>query len=75
MKAIAILLLLLVSTACATKTVYIEQEQWSFQKTELPETVTVRVHNDDVDVYTAYIDYLRDLISFHNEQIDNYLNN
>lgn len=73
MKAI-ILLLLIGSFGCSTteKLVYIEPKPFIFQDLPQPSTQAIRVHNDDAELYEAYIDKLREVIEFGNSQIRDY---
>lgn len=72
----ALLLLSASLAACSTteRLVYIEPQPYVFQKvTQQPER-TIRVYNDDADLYRAYIDKFREQIDFMNQQVDDYTN-
>ena len=68
-----ILLLLLFSGCSLTpETIYVKEAPYQFQKVQQPKKRTIRVYNDDKKLYNAYITKFRDIIDFHNQQIDNY---
>ena len=73
---IASLLVIIISLlqGCSTKTeyVYIKPKPFKFQTTPLPKVREIRVHSKDMRLYEAYIGNFRNIIEFHNEQIEDY---
>lgn len=59
---------------CSTKTeyAYVTPEPFSFQTTQQPKVREIRIHNKDIELYKAYITNFRNIIEFHNKQIENY---
>ena len=73
MKILIGLLLSASLLGCATpKVVYLSSEPHHFQITKPLKERAIRVHPDDVKLYKAYIDKLREQIDFHNAQIEAY---
>lgn len=72
MVSIAVTTILLLA-GCSTKEyVYIEPKPFGFEKTEQPKVREIRIYKDDIKLYNEYILYFRNLIDFHNKQIDDY---
>lgn len=75
MKLIILLSLIASITACATteKLVYIEPKPYVFQKVTQQQSRKIRVHDSDVELYSAYIAKFRQQIDFMNQQVDDYM--
>lgn len=72
LKLTTLSLLLLLLNGCTSKEVYIKSKPYTFQKTVQPTARTIRIYKEDEKLYNAYIRQFRNLIDFHNEQIDGY---
>ena len=68
-----IILLALSFNGCSTKDVYIKEKPYSFVKIQQPKERTIRVFEEDEELYRAYITKFRDIINFYNQQIDSYM--
>lgn len=51
---------------------YIKNAPYGFQKTTQPTPRTIRVYKEDEQLYKAYTTKFRNIIDFHNSQIDDY---
>jgi|Deesub1362B_J571_1020462.scaffolds.fasta_scaffold06751_5 hypothetical protein len=72
-KILIFLLLISSLTACITpKTVYIKPEPFAFQQTEEPAQRNIRIYKDDIELYKAYTNSMRNKLKFHNQQIADY---
>lgn len=58
---------------CSSKEyIYIKATPYEFQEVEQPKIRSVRVLDEDVELYTAYVKNFRDIIDFFNTQIKDY---
>ena len=76
MKKILLLIMTLLLLGCSTQKeyIYIKPTPHQFKKTQQPKVRTVRVYKKDEKIYRLYIKQFRDIIKFHNTQIDDYYN-
>lgn len=79
MMKIQVLLLLTFSfifTGCTTKEQIVFKDRlvcYEFQKVEQSEKVAIRVHKDDLGLFTARAGEYEENIKFYETQIDNYI--
>jgi hypothetical protein len=71
----ALLLLLVSLSACSAteRLVYIEPQPYVFQKVTQQPPRSIRVADEDAELYSAYIAKFREQIDFMNQQVDDYV--
>lgn len=68
---IAVMSILLLQ-GCSKNYIYVKPKPYNFQTTEQPKTRVIRVLKEDLKLYEAYITNFRNMIDFHNLQIQDY---
>ena len=69
---IMVLICLFLVGCSNTEYIYIKPKPYGFIETPQPKVRVIRVHKDDLKLYKSYINHFRDLLEFHNTQIQDY---
>ena len=57
---------------CSKEYIYTQPKPFKFQTTLQPKVREIRIYNKDIKLYEAYILQFREIIQYHNSQIDDY---
>jgi len=63
---------ILLFQGCSKEYIYNKPKPYDFQIVKQPESRDIKVHKDYGDLYEAYILNFRNIINFHNKQIEDY---
>ena len=70
--AIIVVATILLFQGCSKEYAYIKPKPYDFQTVAQPKTRVIVVHKDYVKLYEVYVTNFRNIIDFHNKQIEDY---